>query len=232
MLPAVSDLPPIEPPESTPLRVPRSLKALLSADLDPVARYGLIVAALTGICTIVGIALSPYLLAEHPLLLVMMSPIPRHMLLAAPRLDLGSYLAAGFVRRVFSASGGVCLGLRFGEGGIAWAEQHDGQLKRGAAALRWAFKRVGLLVVFVSPNPFVAATAVAMGKSPRAVLATSAAGHVSWLLIWYRFGDLAREFIAPITEFFQRYTWQSTAVCVVFVALTYGRRFRRQRPQA
>lgn len=228
MLPAMSTPEPVSHGDQAPLAVPRTWKELLAARLDWTARYGLAVAALTALCTVVGSALSPYLLAQHPLWLVLLSPLPRHMLLVAPSLELPTYLVAGTARRLLATSGAVCLGARFGEAGIAWVESHDERVKRGARFLRWAFRRAGLLVVFISPNPVVTATAVALGSSMRAVLAVATLGHITWLLIWFRFGDLASAWIAPITQFFQRYTWQSTAVAVVVVALTYGWRFTRR----
>ncbi len=228
MLRAMSTSPHDAPSDSAPLAVPRSWKELLAARLDWTARFGLAIAALTAVATIVGSALGPYLLAQHPLWLVLLSPLPRHMLLVAPSLDLPTYLVAGTARRLLATSGAVCLGARFGEAGIAWVESHDDRVKRGARLLRWAFRRAGLLVVFVSPNPIVAATAVALGASIRAVLLVAGLGHVTWLLVWYRFGDLASAWITPITQFFQRYTWQSTAVCVVAVAIYYALRFTRR----
>lgn len=214
--------------EPLPLKLPQSLRELFAMRLDWTARYGLFVAALTAVGTVVGSALSPYLLVSHPLILVLMSPIPRHMLLVAPSVDLPSYLLVGVARRMLATSGAVCLGLRFGEAGIAWVENHDDRFRRGARWLRVAFRRAGLLVVFVSPNPFVTATAVAIGAPLRAVMVVACLGHVMWLLIWHRFGDLFSAWIAPITDFFQRYTWQSTAVCVVGVAVYYALRLTRR----
>jgi hypothetical protein len=49
-----------------------------------------------------------------------------------------------------------------------------------------------------------------------------------WLLIWHRFGDWASAWIAPITNFFGHYTWESTAACVVVVALYYLGKLRRR----
>ena len=83
--------------------------------------------------------------------------------------------------------------------------------------------------MFVSPNPFVTGAAVALGASLRAVVTVAFLGHILWLLVWYRFGDLFSAWISPITEFVQRYTWQSTAACVVGVGIYYVLRFTRQR---
>lgn len=218
---------PSEPPND-PVAIPQTLGELLRARLDWTTRYGLLVSALALTGTVVGSALSPYLLATQPLWLVLLSPIPRHMVMVAPSLDLHTYVIAGAARRIFATSGGVCLGLRFGEAGVAWVESHDGNFRRGARTLRWAFRRAGLFVVFVSPNPFVTGTAVAMGASPRAVMAISSLGHIAWLLVWHRFGDLLSRWITPVVAFFSQYRWESTAVSVVAVALYYGLKLARR----
>lgn len=228
MLRAMSKQPSIEAREGAALAIPRSLKELLAARLDWTARYGLIVAALTTVATIIGVALSPYLLAQHPIVLVLLSPIPRHMLLVAPSIELPTYLMVGGARWLLAMSGALCLGLRFGEAGISWAEQQGDRLKRGVMFLRVGFRRAGLFVVFVAPYPFVAAAAVAIGASVWRVVVVASAGHLGWLLIWYRFGDLASEWIAPVTEFFRRYTWESTLVCVVVVGAYYLRKLMRR----
>jgi len=214
------------------LEVPRSLRELFAARLDWTARYGLVVAAITTACTIIGVALSPYLLTHHPVVLVLLSPIPRHMLLVAPSMDLPTFVLVAGARQLLATSAAVCLGLRFGEAGIAWVEQQGDRLKRGVMILRVGFRRGGLLVVFAAPYPFVAATAVAIGEPIWRVVATATVGHVAWLFVWYRFGDLASGWIAPVTAFFATYTWQSTAAFALAVSVYYLSKLKRRASSA
>lgn len=210
------------------IEVPQTLRELLASRLDWVSRYGLFVTALTMAATTIGVALSPYLLAAHPILLLVLAPIPRHVVLVAGSLDLPTTLVVTGARQLFGTSAAVCLGLRFGEAGITWAEQQSDGLRRGAQLLRKGFRHGGLLVVFVAPFSFVAATATAIGASAWRVLAISSAGQLVWIWIWHSFGDFASQWIAPITAFFQRYTWQSTAACALVVAAYYARRYVRR----
>ena len=72
---------------------------------------------------LLGTAFSPYLLVHHPLILILLAPVGRHVALAAPSVPLIPMLVVGTLRRVVGLGATYGIGAIYGDAAVAWAEK-------------------------------------------------------------------------------------------------------------
>lgn len=149
---------------------------------------------------LVGTAFSPALLSEAPLALVALSPLPRHLVLAAGQLDPVPYAAVGAVSMFLADPFLYVLGR---ERGRAALELVTRRAPRAAHLLRWferLFRRIGPLLVFLSPGPLVCVLAGMERMRPWLFLVANVAGTFFTLLGLRQVGDVAAGPIGWIRE--------------------------------
>ncbi len=113
------------------------------------ARRCLWVLAALGGCSALGVAFSLYLVNHHPLLLVALSPLGRHLVLVAPIAAPAALVPVIVVRRMAFYLALFQLGRALGPAGIDWLETRS---PRSARLLRWVerlFQRASHLAVLV-----------------------------------------------------------------------------------
>jgi membrane protein DedA with SNARE-associated domain len=185
-------------------------------------------AALTAIGT-AGAALMPTLIAYSPLLLIAVSPLPRHLVMAAPLVPIVPFVVVATLRRMLTSTVFYGLGHTYGEDGIAWVRKRYPSLNGALDMLQKAFDFAAPLVIFVSPGWLIAALAGATRVPLWLFLPAATAGHAMWATLTYRVGEALSEWLAPILQFVQAHVASTTLASVVLVGgyALWRRRARR-----
>jgi membrane protein DedA with SNARE-associated domain len=183
--------------------------------------------AAIGIANAVGIALAPALLTHSPLALIALSPLGRHLVLAATVTPIVPFVIVGTLRRMLVATLGYMLGRAYGRGGISWIKERYPKLEPLLRPVEWLFARAAPLILLVAPGPLVCALAGATGMRAWLVLPIATVGQTGWMLINYKLGEAFGEWLAPITEYIRTHMLPMTLACIAIV-LVY-RWFRRDK---
>lgn len=184
--------------------------------------------AVIGIANLIGSAFGPTLLIHAPLVLIALSPVGRHLVLAATVTPLVPFVIVGTTRRMLVAALGYALGRAYGGNGVAWVKQRYPRLEPALKLLEWLFARAAPLILFVSPGPLVCALAGATGMRAWVALPIATAGQFAWMLINYKLGEALSAWLTPITAFIEAYMVPMTLACI---ALALGYHFLRRRRQ-
>lgn len=179
---------------------------------------------------IAAAALTPVLVRDHPLLLLVLESRNRSLLLAGPRVDPVPFVVVGVLRRFASDPFYYLAGRWFGDRAVAWAEDRFGGGRRGAsgppAPLRDAatrlealFARFADVLVFLFPGALVCALAGASGMRPRRFVALNLLGSLAVVVALRLVVDAAGGPLAAILDFNDRNAGWLTAVFVVGTAV-------------
>lgn len=175
-----------------------------------------------------GVALLPTLLTYSPLLLIALSPLGRHLVLAAPSTAMLPFVVVATLRRLLTCILAYYFGQAYGTSGITWVVTRYPRLTGFVRGLEWLFDRAAPLVVFVAPGPIICAMAGATRMRLWLFVPIAAAGQVVWTSLTYRLGEALSAWIKPIMAFFQEHMI-STTVGFVLLMLAY-RLLRRNSP--
>jgi len=189
----------------------------------------LCVSALATLSTIslVGAASWLYLVNHHPLLLVAMSPVGRHLLLAAPNVDPAAFVAVVVARRMLFYLASFHLGRALGPAGIVWIEARAAGLGRFVRWIERLFRRASHPIVFVFCGPTVSALAGASGMRPAVFAALAASGLVMRAVVVLVVAAVARPYLEAVLAWIEEHWIPGTIAMVALVALY---RWRRRTP--
>jgi membrane protein DedA with SNARE-associated domain len=150
-----------------------------------------------------GTALAPKLLDEHPLLLLALNPVPRHMVLASGKLGILPFVSVAVARHFFADPFYFMIGRFYGKDAVRWVERRSGGASRVLHYAERAFDKARYLVLFVWPEGLVCVLAGASGMRVSCFIAVDVAGTLTLVLLARLFGaalseplEAAREFIA------------------------------------
>lgn len=200
--------------------------AMTAARVHPTMLLG--AAAAIGVANAVGIALAPALLTHSPLILIALSPLGRHLVLAATVTPMVPFVVVGTLRRMVVATLGYALGRAYGGSGIAWIKTRYPKLEPMLKMLEWLFARAAPLIVLVAPGPMVCALAGATGMSPWLTLPLAAVGHTGWMLVNYKLGEAFAVWLTPITAYVGAHMLPLTLGCIAVVVAYRWLRRRKQ----
>lgn len=189
-------------------------------------RVLLLLGALAG-CAMVGSASSLYLVNHHPLLLIALSPIGRHLVLVAPTVDPVGFLAVAVGRRMLFYLGSYQLGRALGPFGIAWLAV---RAERMARFVRWVerlFARAPRTAVLTMAGSTVSALAGIHGMPRRVFAPVAAAGLTLRMLFVLAFAEWLREPIELLLAFIDEHWIPGTVLIVAGIALHQYSRWRR-----
>lgn len=190
------------------------------AGVPPRARHAVFaLIAFVALSNAIGTALSPYLVVEHPLLLVAISPEGRHVVLAAPSVPAALLVVVGALRRLLGIVAGFGLGMLYGEAAVRWAEQRAPRFSRFILFLERMFERFGLYLLFVVPLPSIAVLAGAARTRWLWVVLAGGAGQLVWMALTVQFGEAVAGWTRPILAFLSRHVVESTLVAAALVGL-------------
>jgi membrane protein YqaA with SNARE-associated domain len=211
---------------------------MLVAQLSPQAQervrsavFGLLI--VTTAASLLGTALSPYLLVKSPLLLVAMSPAAHHVALAAASVEPLPLIAVASLRRVLTGLGAYGLGYFYGRSAIGWLEERYPRLAGLITRIERLLARFGVWVLVIAPAPVVAVLAGA--ARPRVVPFTLALalGHLAWNTATYFLGEAFARWTDLLTGYMGENLLESTLVCIGLLLLQQAiaalLRRRRQR---
>lgn len=203
------------PPTVAP-RVKRSIVALV---------------AVTGTMGLLGTALSPYLLVEHPLLLVGLNPDSRHLVLAAGSTELWQVVAVGAPRRALNFVATYGLASLYGYLAVRWIEERHPWLKRVVGLLETLYRRLGIWLVVLAPIYSVAGLAGSSRMPFGRYVAAIIPGQIAFVAGVFVFGTSIAEWTMPIIAFLSAHLVEATVVACVIVAIQVVFRRRRKATQ-
>jgi membrane protein DedA with SNARE-associated domain len=174
--------------------------------------------------SLLGVAFSLYLVNHHPLLLIAMSPIGRHLLLVAPTVDPVAFVALVVVRRMLFYLASFHLGRALGPAGIVWLEARSARFGRFVRWLERLFQRASHAVVFLLSGPTVSALAGASGMRPRTFAALAAPGLALRAVLLLGIAASVRGYIEALLAWIDEHWIEGTIAMLVLVALYRWRR--------
>jgi membrane protein DedA with SNARE-associated domain len=177
---------------------------------------------LVTLASLIGTALSPYLLVKSPLLLVAISPAAHHVALAAATVDPLPLITVATLRRTLTSLAAFGLGALYGPAAVGWMEQRYPRLARLVRVLERLFARWGVLLLTIAPAPTVVVLAGAARSRFVLFLPAVVAGLALWTAVTYTLGDFFSRWTALLTDFLDVYLLESTLVCVALVTLQQG----------
>ena len=200
----------------------------LTAQDRRIVRVCLMVLATLTVGTWIGVASSPYLVNNHPLLLIGISPLSRHMILVAPLVGAPMVLLVGGSRSLAFTAVSYVLGISLGEAGLVWIEQRDEKSGRFVRWLQRFFQRWSYLAVFIFPLGVMACVAGVARMRPVGFFAAATAGIAFRLSVYVLIADSIRGPILGLLEIIRVYQFPATIVLVVAIG-TYQLYKRRRR---
>lgn len=205
--------------ETRPRRSVRRRSILIGAPLTVVA-----------VSAVVGNALAPTLVVNHPLLLLALNTTTRHLVLTSTSIDFVPYLVVGLGRRLLEDPFLFLVGRWYGDGAIDWVDDKIG----GGRSLRWTqrnFHRVGWLLVAVAPGGVVCVLAGASRMPTALFLVLNVVGTIATIVVLRRFGDVFAGPVESTVAFVADNVIVLTAASIVLTAAySITRRRRRPRP--
>jgi membrane protein DedA with SNARE-associated domain len=194
-----------------------------------VVRRCLWILAVLGGGSMAGVAFSLYLVNHHPLLLIALSPLGRHLVLVAPIVDPVAFVAVALVRRMAFYLTTFHLGRALGPAGITWVEGRAARFGRFVRWIETIFSRASHLVVLTMTGPTVSALAGISGMRTDVFAALAVLGLVARLLLVLGFAELLRDPIERLLSVIDEYWIPGTAVLATGVAIHQWRRMARAR---
>ena len=177
----------------------------------------------------VGFSFSLYLINHYPLLLVALSPIGRHVMLAVPKVDPLALLAVTVLRRMIFYFACYQVGRALGPSGIGWLEARAKRFGRFVRWLEALFERFSYGVVLVFAGPTVSALAGIAHMRIALFLALAGIGLTVRVLVMIEFAEWFREPIEWLLVLADEYWKPGTAVLVTGVLLYNWWRLRAAR---
>jgi membrane protein DedA with SNARE-associated domain len=177
--------------------------------------------------SLVGVAFSLYLVNHHPLLLVALSPIGRHLLLVAPTVDPTAFVAVVVARRMLFYLASFHLGRALGPAGIVWIEARAARFGRFVRWLERIFQRASHPIVFLASGPTVSALAGASGMRPATFAALAAPGLALRAIVVLGVAASVRVYIEAVLAWIDAHWVPGTLAMLALVAVY---RWRRRSP--
>ncbi len=171
------------------------------------------------IASLIGTALMPYLLARQPLMLVALSPLFRHLVLAAPRVPALPFFAVVVPRHFAPDPFFYLLGREYGRFAIEWAEGNSPFTGRIVRALERLFARIGPIALLISPDVVVSTLAGAAKVPLPLFVVFNVLGTFCTVFVARWFGDVFEKSIASIVTYFEAHIVAVTAVSVLLVVV-------------
>jgi hypothetical protein len=199
----------------------------LSAEQRQTTRLCLSALGVFGIGSMIGVAFSLYLVNHFPLLLVALSPLGRHIVLAVPLANPVALVSVGVGRRLLFYLASFHLGRALGPAGIPWLEARAARFGRFVRWVEGLFWRAPRLVVLLMTGPTVSALAGVSGMRTAVYLPLATVSLVARVAVMVFFGEVLREYIEVILAWINEYWLPGTLVMVVAVGIY---RWRRQVP--
>lgn len=219
-------------PEAAPLAPPAAQLVAEAAGLTippRVRRAILFGAVVTTVAGTLGTAFLPYLLVQHPLVLLLSSSDGRNIVLVAPQVDLPTLLLIAVPRRTLAMAVTYGLGVLYGRAMLAWSARKLPRLSRFLVQLEHLFVRFQRTLLVVVPTYTTSALAGVTRTPLPHFMVCMLLGQVAYVTVSYSLGAALTQWIDRLIQLISPYLWESTAACVAFVSLQQLVSFVRRR---
>lgn len=183
----------------------------------------------TSAMSLTGTALAPALLADHPLALVALNPVLRHLLLATGSVDALPFFAVALCRLFAPDTFYFLIGRGWGRDAVDWIERRSGGAGKAVRLLERTFARAGLALVFVAPAGLVCVLAGAARMRLWLFVAVDLLGTFTALVLVRLFGAALADPIEIVKDFVQANVLVLTLGSIAAVAVSSVVRRRRAR---
>lgn len=201
----------------------------LSTEQRRLSRRALTMLAVLGSGSMAGVAFSLYLVNHFPLLLVALSPLGRHIVLAAPLVDPLALVLVAVARRLLFYNASYDLGRALGASGIVWLERRAAYFGRWVRWIEQLFGRAPRVVVLVTAGPTISALAGSTGMRQSVFLPLATLSLAFRMLLILGFAELLREQIEELLTLIDAYWKPGTALMIVGVLAYRWYRIRQRR---
>jgi membrane protein DedA with SNARE-associated domain len=188
-------------------------------------------AAVLTLGSFIGVGLAPTLLTYHPLLLIALSPLDRHLVVAATVTPMLPFVIVATARRMLMCTLGFGFGRAYGDEGLLFLQARYPSMRRAIATVERLLRRAAPIVLLLAPWPIICAMAGVTRVRLRLFLAMATLGQLMWTSLTYRLGEALRARIAPMLVFLREHVISTTLACLLAVAV-YAWLRRGQRSEA
>ncbi|MFO0661170.1 MAG: hypothetical protein U0165_15260 [Polyangiaceae bacterium] len=171
---------------------------------------------LSNVAIMIGTAMGPVLLTQSPLLLVALSPLPRHLVLV-PEADPIGFYVIGVIRLFVVDPFMYQLGREFGVDALVAVKRRYPDSARSLVLLERLFRRAGLVLVFFFSAPLVCLLAGASGVKPTTFVIVNLIGSVVFLWALRTVGAEFSDQLALFKTFLQQHILAATIVSIALV---------------
>lgn len=140
-------------------------------------------------------------LLDYPLLLAVLSPVGRHLLIAAAATDMVTFVAVLAARRMIDSVIVFYLGRAYGDRSIAWLEKRFARFGRVIHWMVRVFRRAPHVVLLAAPIMPIYALAGSIKLRSLVYLPLVAAAQIGWMSLIYFAGDALSGWINPVVDF-------------------------------
>jgi len=166
-----------------------------------------------------GSALTPPLLAHHPLALIMLNARNRNLVIVAGFVSAFPFFSVALVRRFLEDPFLYTLGQLYGDAAIRWVEHRTGA---GGVVVRFIerwFRKASYVFVFLFPGGLVCVLAGATGMPPRTFFLLDLVGTLTVIGLLRLVGSSIATPVDTVRRFLSNHLLWTTALSI---ALTLG----------
>jgi membrane protein DedA with SNARE-associated domain len=216
-------------PAQLPGDIPPEMMAQLSS-VDRVLVFRCVsVMSVLGAASMVGIASSLYLLNHHPLVLIALSPLGRHLVLVAPTVDPLAFVSVAVIRRLVFYLASFQMGRALGPVGVDWLENRSPRMGRFIRWLQTMFARASHVVVFFLPGPALSTIAGSAGMHARVFVPIVTLGLIFRMVVMIGIAEWLRVPIEWLLAEIDEYWIPGTVLLVAAMGVHYGYTHRSRR---
>ena len=136
-----------------------------------ILRHGVVVIVVAAFVTgLIGTALSPTLIVDHPLWMIALNANNRYLILVTNNVDAWGFYAVALARRVIPSLAFFALGYWYGGRAVRWLEGRDPAGGEMFHVIEGWFSRIGWWIVAIAPMTFVTLLAGAAKFRPRRLI--------------------------------------------------------------
>jgi membrane protein DedA with SNARE-associated domain len=169
------------------------------------------------VASMVGSALAPTLIVEHPAWLLVLDARIRHVLLVANQLDAVPYYLIGTLRLTLADPLFYLLGYWYGEAALAWVDNNSGSVGRLLRVVERFFGKASYPLVFLAPNNYICLFAGASRMTPPVFLVLNVSGTVTRLVLLRLLGDVLEDPLDTVLDFIARNQLRLTLLTIGLV---------------
>ena len=169
------------------------------------------------VASMVGSALAPTLIVEHPVWLLVLDARIRHVLLVANQIDALPYFLIGTLRLTLSDPLFYLLGYWYGETALAWVESQSGTVGRLLRVVERFFGKASYPLVFLAPNNYICLFWGASRMPPPVFLTLNISGTITRLVLLRALGDVLEDPLDTVLDFISRNQLRLTLLTIALV---------------